>query len=87
MKSIGVVRKVDQLGRITIPSEVRKVQGWNEGTPVEMFVDGDKLVVAAYKPNSEKEIIVNDLQHTIAQTDNAFVKEILENTLKFIQKG
>jgi AbrB family looped-hinge helix DNA binding protein len=86
-KSLGIIRKFDNLGRIVVPKEVRKAQGWDAGTAMEMFMDGDKLVLGAYKPNAEKESIVKDLQHTIAQTDNVAAKEILENTLKFIQKG
>lgn len=39
MKSIGIVRQVDELGRIVIPIELRKVMGMNEGDPVEFFMD------------------------------------------------
>ncbi|MGE7827967.1 AbrB/MazE/SpoVT family DNA-binding domain-containing protein [Paenibacillus sp. NPDC093718] len=39
MKSIGIVRQVDELGRIVIPIELRKVMGMNEGDSVEFFMD------------------------------------------------
>lgn len=39
MKSIGIVRLVDDLGRIVIPMELRRVMGINEGDPLEIFVD------------------------------------------------
>ncbi|MBB3127072.1 transcriptional pleiotropic regulator of transition state genes [Paenibacillus rhizosphaerae] len=42
MKSIGIVRLVDELGRIVIPMELRRVMGINEGDPLEIFVDDEK---------------------------------------------
>ena len=45
MKSTGIVRKIDSLGRILVPKEVRKTMGLNEGTPMDIFVDGRKLIL------------------------------------------
>lgn len=50
MKSTGIVRKVDQLGRIVLPKELRKRLGMPEGTPLEMGVDGDEIILGKYKP-------------------------------------
>lgn len=50
MKSIGIVRKIDSLGRVVIPSEVRTTQGWDEKTPLEMYMEGDGLVLKKYEP-------------------------------------
>ncbi|MEK5105065.1 AbrB/MazE/SpoVT family DNA-binding domain-containing protein, partial [Cytobacillus sp. FSL M8-0252] len=42
MKSTGIVRKVDELGRIVIPIELRRVMDINIKDPLEIFVDTDK---------------------------------------------
>lgn len=48
MKATGVVRKVDQLGRIVLPKELRKTLGFEEGTPIEIFVNEDEVILRKY---------------------------------------
>ena len=48
MKSTGIVRKVDELGRIVIPIELRRVMDINLKDPVEIFVDTDKIILRKY---------------------------------------
>ncbi len=50
MKSTGIVRCVDELGRIVVPKEMRQKMGINNGDPVEMYVDGDKVILEKYRP-------------------------------------
>lgn len=50
MKSTGIVRKVDELGRIVIPMELRKSLGISEKDPMEIFVDGDQIILRKYAP-------------------------------------
>lgn len=45
MKATGIVRKVDELGRITIPRELRRVMGIGDGDPLEIFTDNDGGIV------------------------------------------
>ena len=45
MKSTGVVRKIDELGRIVLPSELRRVFGIKEGDELEISVDGDQVIL------------------------------------------
>ncbi|CAI8710032.1 transition state regulatory protein AbrB [Bacillus cereus VDM021] len=49
MKSTGVIRKVDELGRIVIPMELRQTLGIVEKDPIEIFVDDEKIVLQKYK--------------------------------------
>jgi len=49
MKSTGMVRKIDPLGRLVIPIEVRRVLGLKENEPVEMFVSGKQVIVQKYE--------------------------------------
>lgn len=50
MKAIGSVRKVDELGRIVIPKELRRTLNIEEGDPLEIFVDGEEVVLRKYEP-------------------------------------
>ena len=49
MKSTGIVRNLDQLGRLVIPKETRKAFSLNDGDPVEIFTDEDKIILKKYK--------------------------------------
>ena len=49
MKSIGIVRKVDELGRVVLPIELRRTLGISEKDPLEIFVDGDKIILKKYE--------------------------------------
>ncbi|SHJ13624.1 transcriptional regulator, AbrB family [Clostridium cavendishii DSM 21758] len=50
MKSTGIVRKVDELGRIVIPKETRKLLFINEGDSLEIFKDENTLFLKKYSP-------------------------------------
>ena len=50
MKSTGIVRKVDELGRIVLPIELRRTLNINEKHSLEIFVDNDKIVLQKYEP-------------------------------------
>ncbi|MED1466815.1 AbrB/MazE/SpoVT family DNA-binding domain-containing protein [Bacillus salipaludis] len=51
MKSTGIVRKVDELGRIVVPIELRRTLGIDLKDPVEIFVDGEQIILKKYSPN------------------------------------
>lgn len=53
MKSTGIVRKVDSLGRIVLPMELRRVLGIDIKDPIEVFTDGDAIVLRKYKPGCD----------------------------------
>lgn len=50
MKSTGIVRKVDELGRIVIPSELRKNFDIEVKDTVEIFIEGDLIILKKYLP-------------------------------------
>jgi len=52
MKATGVVRKMDELGRIVIPMEMRRTWGIKPRDPIEMFVDEDSIVLRKYEKES-----------------------------------
>lgn len=49
MKSTGFVRKVDQLGRIVMPIELRRTIGVSAGNPMEIFIEEDKIILNKYE--------------------------------------
>jgi transcriptional pleiotropic regulator of transition state genes len=50
VRSVGLPRKVDDLGRVVIPVEFRRLLGIREGDEVEIAMDGDHLVLARVDP-------------------------------------
>lgn len=48
MKTTGIVRRIDDLGRVVIPKEVRRNMGIVEGDPVEFLTKGDSIVIRKY---------------------------------------
>ena len=50
MKSTGVVRKLDDLMRIVIPRELCRVQGLEARTPMEIYTDGESIILKKYAP-------------------------------------
>ena len=51
MKSTGIVRKVDELGRIVLPMEMRRTLDIAERDAMEIYVDGSSVILKKYKPS------------------------------------
>lgn len=51
MKSTGIVRKLDELGRITLPIELRRTLGVSDRDPLEIFVEEDRIILQKYEPS------------------------------------
>lgn len=59
MKSTGIIKRMDDLGRIQIPKELRKqvfnIDRWSSvGVPFEFFIDEDSVVIKIYKENEDE---------------------------------
>lgn len=50
MKSTGIVRKVDELGRVVLPIELRRTLSIAEKDALEIYVDGERIVLRKYEP-------------------------------------
>ncbi len=50
MKATGIVRKIDELGRVVLPIELRRTLNIDIRDPLEIFVDGDSVVLKPYHP-------------------------------------
>lgn len=67
MKATGIVRRIDDLGRIVIPKEIRRSMRIKEGDPLEIFTSEDGITLCKYDPiDNEKWITVkNILRHLL----------------------
>lgn len=62
MKATGIVRRIDDLGRLVVPREIRHALGIEEGTPFEVFTDyNGSIIFTPYRPMQE-EVIAADLE-------------------------
>jgi transcriptional pleiotropic regulator of transition state genes len=50
MKSTGIVRRIDSLGRIVLPIELRRIMDLDIKDPVEIFVDEEHIILKKYQP-------------------------------------
>lgn len=66
MKATGIVRRIDDLGRVVIPKEIRRSLSIKEGDPLELFVDGKAVCFVKYSPmadcNAELTAVLNGLK-------------------------
>lgn len=60
MKSTGIVRRIDDLGRVVIPKEIRKNLKIKENESLEIFIDGDNIILKKYSNLTDKEKVFND---------------------------
>lgn len=72
VKSTGIVRKVDELGRIVLPIELRNKLGIAEKDPIEIYVDGSSIILKKYEPNC---IFCGNSKDLIAYNDKLVCKK------------
>jgi AbrB family transcriptional regulator (stage V sporulation protein T) len=87
MKPIGVVRKVDRLGRLVIPKEVRDVYGWDVGTPIEIMATDEGLFLRMYRPNEEKTLVLSYIQQLEQLIPQEQVKPVLTRIRKYVEQS
>lgn len=73
MKSTGVVRKVDSLGRIVIPKELRKLLNINENDPIEIFTENEYILLKKYTPQKACVITGEVLKENIEFAPGLFI--------------
>lgn len=79
MKSTGIVRKVDELGRIVLPIELRRTLDIAERDSLEIYVDGPSIVLRKYQPAC---IFCDDAKDVI----NYRGKNVCPNCIKALQQ-
>ena len=69
MKATGIVRRIDELGRIVVPKEIRRVLRIREGDPLEIFTDKDgEIVLKKYSPIGELSAFAQEYVDAIASS-------------------
>ena len=69
MKATGVVRRIDDLGRVVIPKEIRKVHRIKEGDPLEIFTDKEgEIILKKYSPIGELTEFASSYAETLSKT-------------------
>ena len=87
MKSTGIVRKVDELGRVVIPIELRRTLDIAEKDALEIYVDDEKIILKKYKPNMTCQVTgeVSDENLSLADGKIIMSREGAEVLMKEIQ--
>ena len=77
MKSTGIVRKIDDLGRMVIPKELRNTMNINKKDPMEIFVEGDRIILKKYEPGC---VFCGNVEDTVDYKDKIICKDCLDET-------
>ncbi|NLL21815.1 MAG: hypothetical protein GX263_08790 [Firmicutes bacterium] len=77
MKGIGAIRRIDNLGRIAVPKELRRNLCIGTGEPLEIFVDREKVVFKKYSPVLEMKNIALKFVHILHEilSGNVFITD------------
>ena len=75
MKSTGIVRKLDSLGRLVLPVEIRKVLDIKEKDSIEIFIDSDHILLQKYQPTC---IFCNSVENIIYFNNKRVCSECIE---------
>mgnify|MGYP000532614951 CR=1 FL=1 len=74
MKATGIVRRIDDLGRVVIPKEIRRTLRIKEGTPLEIFTDREgEIILKKYSPIGELSTFAREYAEALAQTTGVLV--------------
>lgn len=79
MKSTGIVRPIDQFGRVVLPKELRKNLGIEDGAFMEIFVDGNRIILQKYQLGS---FAADELQEAL----NLVCRETGKDPVKYLEK-
>lgn len=74
MKATGITRKIDELGRIVIPKEIRRTLRIREGTPLEIFTEKNgEIILRKYSPMGEMVAFAQQYADSLAQTTGMMI--------------
>ena len=83
MKSTGVIRRIDELGRVVIPIEIRTQFGISEKDSMEIYVDGSSIILKKYEPNC---IFCGNSRKLIEFEGKPICKKCANNILKICEQ-
>jgi len=87
MQGTGIVRRIDELGRVVIPKEIRKTLRIKEGDPLEIYTDKENLVIKKYSPISSIEEFVKIVADGIEELTEKVCVITDNDVILYISKG
>ena len=89
MKATGIVRRIDDLGRVVIPKEIRRTLHIRESDPVEIFTDREgQVILKKYSPIGEMQNFATEYADTLQKTSASpiFICEFFRKYLRLCSK-
>lgn len=87
MKTTGITRRVDELGRVVLPIELRRMLDIDTKDSLEIFVEGESVILRKYRRDTDKADMLKELDNVLQYSDNPHVHEIITNAKEFIKKA
>ena len=81
MKSTGIVRKLDELGRVVIPKEIRNKLDIEEKDPIEIYLDGTSIILRKFETGC---IFCNNSKDLVSFKDKLVCKKCLSKITRFL---
>ncbi|KAF5071798.1 hypothetical protein DSECCO2_208830 [anaerobic digester metagenome] len=86
MKATGITRKVDELGRIVLPMEIRRNKGINFGDPMEIFTTEDGIVLRRFEAVDDALSVAKRLKEILDNEKNPqYKKQIIDKVEGYIE--
>jgi AbrB family transcriptional regulator (stage V sporulation protein T) len=76
MKNTGVIRRIDDLGRVVIPKEIRRTLGIREGDPLEVYIQNDMVCYKKFNAEGELTELLDKAYLLLEEKDNLSEDEI-----------
>lgn len=86
MKATGIIRRVDDFGRIALPKEVRRKAKITEGTLIEIFIDPDGIVLKRYNTSEKLLSTVHVLASVLEEAAGNSVDDLEREKVSIIQE-
>lgn len=88
MRATGIVRRIDDLGRVVIPKDIRRSLNIEEGDPLEIYID-DKTKSVMFKKYLENENALEEIQDIIDNSNDVpdVVKDLLKVAAKILKEN
>ncbi len=90
MQATGIIRRIDDLGRIVVPREIRRKLNICDGDPMELFIDGKNLVWTKYNPGEPLLQSAISLREDVNEADwlddHAKLLELIDKVVQILKK-
>jgi AbrB family looped-hinge helix DNA binding protein len=85
LKALGIIRRIDDLGRIVIPKEIRTANGWGTNHPMELFAYEGGVLIKPYGKEAVRKEILEQLNHLMVTATNKSAVQIANRAIEYIK--